>query len=318
MAGLVATFCATPAAFAQTAPTAISPPPPTTVIGTVPTVLVNAITGTTPVSVQQTVPDATQGGVVQAGNTVISFPPGSFGNLSGPVTITVTANPNLGTVNQGGAGAASPNGTQLDITIHDQNGNSVTVFPQSVTVVTKPGPADLSQANGDFGSLTLYYVIDSLSPGAENPNHFPVGTRVLVDPKVITKDPVNGVLAANLNFLGSVLGVVSNPVSYVQTVNPNATLQSSFDAGNSQSFGKTGQFSYLQVVEPQIGNRLLVLNPATGNYAYVDATDVGPSGPPPAKSSTAVVRGLVVDSSAPAPSTTPALASSDVVTGLLP
>ncbi|HVA22851.1 MAG TPA: hypothetical protein VMW62_00485 [Chloroflexota bacterium] len=48
------------------------------------------------------------------------------------------------------------------------------------------------------------------------------------------------------------------------------------------------------MVEPQVGTRLLVLNPATGNSAYVNATDRGPSGPPPAPSTaTAVVRGLV-------------------------
>ncbi|HUZ77300.1 MAG TPA: hypothetical protein VMV93_06920, partial [Chloroflexota bacterium] len=76
------------------------------------------------------------------------------------------------------------------------------------------------------------------------------------------------------------------------TVNPNTALQSSFDPKSSQSFGTTSQFSYLQVVEPQVGTRLLVMNPATGNYAYVNATDVGPSGPPPA--STAVVRGLLL------------------------
>jgi len=39
--------------------------------------------------------------------------------------------------------------------------------------------------------------------------------------------------------------------------------------------------SWLQVVEPQIGRMLLVLNPATTSYSYVNATGVGPSGAPP-------------------------------------
>ena len=86
---------------------------------------------------------------------------------------------------------------------------------------------------------------------------------------------------------------MTNPVGYVQTVKPDTQLQSSFDAKASQSFGGTAQFSYLQVVEPQVGTRLLVLNPKTGNYAYVNATDVGPSGPPPPSAATAVVRGLL-------------------------
>jgi len=93
--------------------------------------------------------------------------------------------------------------------------------------------------------------------------------------------------------IGSVLSVVTNPVGYVQTVKPNTAEQSSFDPGSSQTFGTKAQFSYLQVVEPQVGTRLLVLDPATGNYSYVNATDVGPSGPPPNSSATAVVRGLL-------------------------
>jgi hypothetical protein len=81
-------------------------------------------------------------------------------------------------------------------------------------------------------------------------------------------------------------------VGYVQTLGDDTPVLSSF-AGDAQTFGSKSQFSYLQVVEPQVGNRLLVLDPDTGNYAYVNATDVGPAGPPPAKSSSAVVRGLI-------------------------
>src|SRR5205814_2280087 len=65
------------------------------------------------------------------------------------------------------------------------------------------------------------------------------------------------------------------------------------DPATSQTFGTKPQFSTLQVVEPQIGARLLVLDPDTGNYSYVNAADVGPSGPPPARSSAAVVRGAL-------------------------
>src|SRR5207244_13614596 len=87
--------------------------------------------------------------------------------------------------------------------------------------------------------------------------------------------------------------VLANPVSYVQTLNPSASEYSSFDQATSQTFGTKPQFSYLQVVEPQIPgtNRLVVLDPDTGNYSYVNATDVGPSGAPPPKTSSAVVRG---------------------------
>jgi hypothetical protein len=88
--------------------------------------------------------------------------------------------------------------------------------------------------------------------------------------------------------------VVANPVTYVQTLNPNAQEYSSFDPNASQSFGGKPQFSYLQVTEPQIPgvNRLVVLDPDSGNYAYVNATDVAPSSAPPGRSSSAVVRGI--------------------------
>jgi len=80
-------------------------------------------------------------------------------------------------------------------------------------------------------------------------------------------------------------------VGYVQTLAPNTPELSSFDPGTSQTFGTKPQFAYLQVVEPQIGGRLLVLDPDTGNYGYVNAADVGLSGAPPPKTSSAVVRG---------------------------
>lgn len=47
------------------------------------------------------------------------------------------------------------------------------------------------------------------------------------------------------------------------------------------SLGRVSQWGYLQVVSPQTGKRLFVLNPQTKNYAYVDAAAVGPSAPPP-------------------------------------
>jgi hypothetical protein len=48
----------------------------------------------------------------------------------------------------------------------------------------------------------------------------------------------------------------------------------------AQSLGTRPQFNYLQVVQPQIGTRLFVFDPQTSNFAFVDATAVGPSGAP--------------------------------------
>lgn len=52
--------------------------------------------------------------------------------------------------------------------------------------------------------------------------------------------------------------------------------------GAAVDYGALPQWSYLQWVAPQNGPRLYVYVPWTKNYAYVDATAVGPSGPPPA------------------------------------
>lgn len=51
---------------------------------------------------------------------------------------------------------------------------------------------------------------------------------------------------------------------------------------DAASFGTVPAWSYFQVMEPQRGTRLHVLDARTGNFAYLDAADVGPSGPPPA------------------------------------
>jgi hypothetical protein len=46
------------------------------------------------------------------------------------------------------------------------------------------------------------------------------------------------------------------------------------------SFGNQPQFSSFLVVQRQSGSRLHVYNPRTRDYAYIDASAVGPSGPP--------------------------------------
>ena len=44
-----------------------------------------------------------------------------------------------------------------------------------------------------------------------------------------------------------------------------------------QRFGVRPEQTRLEVVEPQIGDRLLVRDPANGGYAYVNASEVEPS-----------------------------------------
>jgi hypothetical protein len=48
------------------------------------------------------------------------------------------------------------------------------------------------------------------------------------------------------------------------------------------SFGRVPQWDYFEVVAPQAAGRLFVLAVRTNSFAFIDASAVGPSGPPPA------------------------------------
>ncbi|MHB8618600.1 MAG: hypothetical protein ACYDAG_03365 [Chloroflexota bacterium] len=281
-AGLMAAAFST--AQAQTTPALAGPVTP----GTIPSTISSLLTSTTTLtSVTTTVGPA--GAVVPIGNAALAISPGAVPNNA---SFQIVANPAsfVSTTNFGGPGQSAPGGTNFDIKTIGSDGNLITSFPQPITVAAHPNAADLSFANGNLNDLTFIYVVDSTTPPGANPNHFPVGTRVVVPN--ITRDPATGTIATNLNFIGSTIAVSTDPVGYVQTLNPNAGIYSSFDPATAQKFGTKPQFSFLQVVEPQIGNRLIVINPDTGNYGYVNATDVAPSGPPPAKTSVGAVRGL--------------------------
>jgi hypothetical protein len=226
-------------------------------------------------------------GTLPSGATINFGPPGSsggfaaraFGQLAPAVPVP------------GGPAQFSPNGTIFDMSIKDGSGNLITTFAAPLTVVFRFNAADLAMAKNNPSVLTAAYLLDANSPPIENPNHYPIGTWVFFAPSVTTLDTTNNTVTVNTQAVGSTLSVFSNPVGYVQTLSPSTPELSSFDPATSQTFGTKPQFSYLQVVEPQIGGRLLVLDPDSGNYTYVNASDVGPSGPPPPRSSAAVVRG---------------------------
>jgi murein DD-endopeptidase MepM/ murein hydrolase activator NlpD len=66
---------------------------------------------------------------------------------------------------------------------------------------------------------------------------------------------------------------------WVQTFRASTLWSGSDD--KAVSFGPVGPWSYFQVTAPQAGPRLQVTVAATGEPAFVPASDVGPSGPPP-------------------------------------
>ena len=162
-----------------------------------------------------------------------------------------------------------------------------------IALVFRYNDADVAQAGGHTEVLAVAYLIDAASPAIENPLNFPPGTFVLFPPSSTNLDTAHGTITVQTQALGSVVAVVANPVSYVQTLAAATRVYSSFDPASSTVFGTKPQFSYLRVVEPQVGTRLLVQEPETGNYAYLDAGEVGPSGPPPGAKSAAVVRSLL-------------------------
>lgn len=213
-----------------------------------------------------------------AGNIGLNFSPKSLSEAKGDVTVKVDAQPPAGV--PGGPAQFSPNGTIADITVHDQDGKLMTTFPEPVEVLFKYNSADLAMSHGDPSVLTAAYVLDADSPALENPLHFPVNTWIFFPPSNTTLDTASGTIAVRTQAIGSIFSVVSAPISYAQTLR-DTQLFSSFDPDTSRVFGAIKQFSYLRVVEPQIGSRLLVMEPETGNYSYVNANDVGPSGPSP-------------------------------------
>ncbi|MBV8085005.1 MAG: hypothetical protein JO247_09340, partial [Chloroflexi bacterium] len=271
-------------------------------------VLSQVLTAPAPVPITAAV-SASNGGVIVAGNVALSFSPASLSSLvaisasspaqaqaAAPVVIVDVKTQPANVSAPGGGAQYSPNGTIVDISITDAtSGRPITTFAAPVPITLKYNAADISQANGNANDLTAAYVIDDASPEVENPDHFPGGTFVIFAPQYARLDAAHGTITVTTQAIGSVLSVVTNPRGYVQTLADGTPELSSFDPNTAQTFGTKPQFATLEVVEPQIGDSLLVLDPDTGNYAYVTATDVGPSGPPPGTAYAAAVEGLLSD-----------------------
>lgn len=71
--------------------------------------------------------------------------------------------------------------------------------------------------------------------------------------------------------------------SWVQSFVPDLHIYSGPTDG-AVDYGPAGpQLTIYTVVGPQVGSRIYVFNPATLNYGWIDASGVGPSGPPPSQ-----------------------------------
>jgi len=81
------------------------------------------------------------------------------------------------------------------------------------------------------------------------------------------------------------------------------------------SFGPLPVWSYLQVLAPSSSSRLFVRIAATGNVAYVDRADVGPSGPPPGTADSSAAPANPAPAQ-PAPSSSVVVAAGDTLTAI--
>jgi hypothetical protein len=96
-------------------------------------------------------------------------------------------------------------------------------------------------------------------------------------------DPATGTVTLSLS-LSELQGTIFLPTSitpgYVQNFDPLVHVWSG-PTLEARDFGLAGpQFTTFTVVAPQIVNRLFVFSPVVNNYAWIDSTGVGPSGPP--------------------------------------
>lgn len=238
--------------------------------------LTPATPGATPASGSGNIP--ANGGNLTIGNMSLTIP---SGDLSGNANVTVTANPSLPFAG-GGAVLFSPNGTVLDIAITDANtGQPSTVFPQALTLTFQITPSDLGMAAGDTSALTLLFQVDANTPPGENPDHLPIGSLIVLPAGPCSVDTTTNRMTCQINFLGSKLAIAARHTAYVQNFVPNAPLWSGPDAAAIQ-LNTVAQFTTFLVAEPQVGGRILVFDYRTHNYAWVDAANVGPSGPPKA------------------------------------
>ncbi|MCL4544682.1 MAG: carboxypeptidase-like regulatory domain-containing protein [Chloroflexi bacterium] len=158
-------------------------------------------------------------------------------------------------------------------------------LPHAAITVTRAGGGSSSDTT-DFAG---HYQVSSLGPGSYTVSITPPTGLFPASPNDIPVQ-LDGTNHAIINFYASSTAP-SEPTTtpnvsqfqpfWVQAFATDAHLWSGPDS-NAVDFGPLAQWGYLLVVAPQTSSRLFVYNPLTQNYAYVAASKVGPSGPPPA------------------------------------
>jgi hypothetical protein len=88
-----------------------------------------------------------------------------------------------------------------------------------------------------------------------------------------------GLVVAHFSLAPLLVGEVGAEEQWVQNYVPTELW--SGPGPDAVSFGGLRQFTYLRLHSEQIGDRFYVYNPRAQNFAYVDASAVGPSHAPP-------------------------------------
>ncbi len=215
-----------------------------------------------------------EGGAFIAGNVGLAFPSSALAGLDGPVQVTVERRPQTLPIPVA-PWRVSSQGTIFELTVKDRNGKQITTFPAPITILFQYSNTDLSMADGNANILTAGFVIDSHSPAIANPTHFPVGTWVFFPASTTRLDTAQRAIRVRTQAAPTVLGLMTRPYAQVKVLAQQTGLYSNFSL-TGKLFGTRPAGSVLDVAGPQVGNRLIVFDPETQNYAYVNAADVGP------------------------------------------
>jgi hypothetical protein len=220
--------------------------------------------------------NALTGGSVDNGNVRISIPPRALETASGAATIAIQQL--VGDVQlPDGAPYLRRGGTAIRVVVTDSN-RTLTTAAQPINLRIRYTAADLASAEGDPSSLTAAYLVQAGTPPLANPLNFPPGTWVFYPPSLVEVDNENQAVVVTTQAIPSVMAVVVRPFAQARVRASETGLYSS-PKPDGRLFGMRMQGTALGVVGPLIGPRLLVLDLATNNYAYVDAADVAPDVP---------------------------------------
>ena len=235
-------------------------------------------TATAPRSISASL-STTVDGLVVAGNVAFFFPREALSSLPGPVNVDVTANPEDVPV-PGGMSRLGANNSLFGVRMTDGLGRQVTTLPHLATIIMLYNHTDLAVARNDPSTLAAGYLLDRSSPAISNPLGLEPGTWLFFAPSVTSRDATSGTLIVQTQVIPYVASIIAHPAGEVQTLDDNAPELSS-PTQDAVILNHKNRLSRLLVVEPQIGTRLLILDPDTNNYAFVNTIDVGlpvPSG----------------------------------------